>query len=105
MAHVSTAALILSIEMKGLRETITNLETENAQLRAQLAEIKSDTGVKTRMHDYRQLRPLPPMRLSAEVSENEKLRAELAALRGQLAKIIEVLRKELPSKKWGWSDE
>jgi hypothetical protein len=35
----------------------------------------------------------------------EQLRAELAALRGQLAEIIGVLRKELPSKKWGWSDE
>jgi hypothetical protein len=40
--------------------------------------------------------------LEADLAETE---AELAALRGQLAEIIEVLRKELPSKKWGWSDE
>ena len=40
--------------------------------------------------------------LRADLAETE---AELAALRGQLAEIIEVLRKELPSKKWGWSDE
>ena len=55
------------------------------QLRAELAEIKpaldfwekaSATGTKNRMYDYR-------MRLSAEVSENKKLRAELAALREQ----------------------
>jgi septal ring factor EnvC (AmiA/AmiB activator) len=64
---------------------IANLESENAQLSAELADCEAENN-----------------HLRADLAETE---AELAALRGQLAEIIGVLRKELPSKKWGWSDE